>query len=478
MEEVSPKGNQIDIPCTETITIPIPIAQKEIKTYLSTKTAKKLSKEQLITQTYKDLLEGNITVTDAEKYYQDLISEGLNDHRIFFYYGSVLQILGKLKEAEISYLKAIELNPTFANTHANLGVIFKTQGKLEQAEISCLKAIELNPTFANAYVNLGNIFREVKKHEEAIKSYLKAIELNPTFAEAHSNLGVLLIDLDKLEKAELSFRKAIEHKPDLADAHYNLGVILRKLEKSKEAKLSFQKTIDLKPNFSAAHYNLGILYNLEGKYKDASYSFRLALADDFMPNHIRYHLANALENEAKYLSSQAFEKSDIRAIHELENQKLSKYKKKNIIINEGLILKLNKISKSINCLYGFNGFGSHAINSGPCGIFACLFFLQWNSRFINEVKIGFKILKTSNQCDHIFILLPNNQLFDGGLGVHRSNIYKVKDTKLIIMKKYNLNLLDKYSYGLIREYGHSCPNFSISKTTETIAKHLDEVYYG
>jgi len=47
------------------------------------------------------------------------------------------------------------------------------------------------------------------------------------------------------------------------------------------------------------------------------------------------------------------------------------------------------------------------------------------------------------------------------------------------MKKYDLEVLDRYSFGLIRSHGHGkwCPNFSISNVSNVIAKYLDEIYY-
>jgi len=49
--------------------------------------------------------------------------------------------LGNLQEAELSYRKAIELNPDFADAHYNLGNIQRDLGKLKDAELSTRKAI-------------------------------------------------------------------------------------------------------------------------------------------------------------------------------------------------------------------------------------------------------------------------------------------------------------------------------------------------
>lgn len=97
-------------------------------------------------------------------------------------------------------------------------------GKLKEAELSLHKAIELNPNFPEAHSNLGSILNDLGKSQEAEISYRKAIELNPNLADAHSNLGVILIYIGKLKEAEILTRKAIEIEPKSAKFQFNLGV--------------------------------------------------------------------------------------------------------------------------------------------------------------------------------------------------------------------------------------------------------------
>ena len=203
----------------------------------------KPSKEQLINQAFQFHLKGNIP--EATKCYQQLISQGCNDHGVFSNYGAILQGLGKIKEAEISYRKAIELNPNFANAHSNLGNILRDLGNLQDAELSTRKAIEIDPNFANAHSNLGNILRDLGNLQDAELSTRKAIEIDPNFANAHSNLGNILIDLGNLQDAELSTRKAIQLDPNLANAHSNLGLILRDLGNLKESFDSYLRVIEI-----------------------------------------------------------------------------------------------------------------------------------------------------------------------------------------------------------------------------------------
>ena len=204
---------------------PIPFALNEIKDNISisTNTFIKVSKDQIINQALKFYLEGNIS--EAARYYQYLVDQGFNDHKLFYNYGIILKDLGKLEEAEESLRKSIQLNANYADTHSNLGNILRNLGKLREAELSQRKAIELNPELANAHSNLGNIFRDLGKLKEAELSTRKAIELNPEFVEAYSNLGFILINLGKLQEAESLQLKAIELNPQHAEAHSNLAYI-------------------------------------------------------------------------------------------------------------------------------------------------------------------------------------------------------------------------------------------------------------
>jgi len=133
---------------TEIKTYSVPYELEEIKENITvnTNTPSKPSKEQIINQAFKFHSQGNIL--EAEKYYQYFINQGFKDHRVFSNYGVILKNLGKLKEAELSYRKAIEIKPDFAEAHYNLGITLKGLGKLQDAELSYRKAIELNPDFA------------------------------------------------------------------------------------------------------------------------------------------------------------------------------------------------------------------------------------------------------------------------------------------------------------------------------------------
>ena len=202
-----------------------------------------ISSEKIISKACYLHSQGNIE--EAAKFYKYLINQGLKDHRVFSNYGLILKEIGKLKEAEYSVRKAIELNPNYALGHSNLGGILTSLGKLKEAEYSVRKAIELSPNDAGLYSNLGNILRDLGKLKEAEYSVRKAIELNPDYANAYYSLGNILRAFKKLSEAELSYRKAINLKPNFFEAHRDLGICLYLLKDIDSALKSIVKANSL-----------------------------------------------------------------------------------------------------------------------------------------------------------------------------------------------------------------------------------------
>ncbi|WP_269612305.1 tetratricopeptide repeat-containing sulfotransferase family protein [Prochlorococcus marinus] len=264
----------------------------------------KHSKEKIINQAIQFHLKGNIQ--EATKYYQQIINQGCNDHRVFSNYGVILKDLGKYQDAESSTRKAIELNPNFANAHSNLGIILSDVGKLEEAELSYRKAILIKPDYAEAHSNLGNLLRDLGKFKDAENSYRKAVELKPNFTEAHYNLGNIFRVLGKLEQAEISMLKAIELNPNFSAAHNNLGNILKDLGKFQQAEISILKAIELNPNLVKAYFALSTLNpsNNKNKWQDKLFSESI-LNHSREKDQVDIFFARANILEEKYEFSQA-----------------------------------------------------------------------------------------------------------------------------------------------------------------------------
>ena len=112
-----------------------------------------------------------ITVTDLE---QQSLKEDLESNAI------------------ACFEKAIQINPTYADAHCNLGSTFIRKNQLKDAILAYKEAIDIDPNFAQPYFNLGIIFNNIGKADEAIACFQSAVDLVPDWVEAKQYLGKLL----------------------------------------------------------------------------------------------------------------------------------------------------------------------------------------------------------------------------------------------------------------------------------------------
>ncbi len=109
----------------------------------------------------------------------------------WFRLGSELEGSSPL-EARQAYLRAVEVDPTCADAHLNLGRLDHRAGALAAAEARYRKAIECAPDDALAHFNLAVLLEDRRCPNAAIEAYEQAIDRDPALADAHYNLGLLL----------------------------------------------------------------------------------------------------------------------------------------------------------------------------------------------------------------------------------------------------------------------------------------------
>lgn len=95
-------------------------------------------------------------------------------------------------EAQAAYRRALELDPSLAAAHTNLGILLHRQGMTRDAEKHFEQSLTLDPDQTEARYNLANIYEERGELELAIAEYRRVVATNPNFADAHFNLAVVL----------------------------------------------------------------------------------------------------------------------------------------------------------------------------------------------------------------------------------------------------------------------------------------------
>ena len=213
---------------------------------------------EIINKAFKSHSEGNFS--EAAKYYQQIIRQGCIDPRVFSNYGVILKNLGKLKGAEISTRKAIELNPNYSQGFLNLGLILKDLNNLQDAEISTRKGIKLNPNNANGYSNLGGILQDLGKLKEAEVSLKKAIQLNPNLTKAYFSLSSLKYanDIDSKWQKNLFLEDILKNKfpKEKVDIYFARANILHNKKKYEESSkyLKFANKLKIEINPSDSNF--------------------------------------------------------------------------------------------------------------------------------------------------------------------------------------------------------------------------------
>ena len=168
--------------------------------------------------------------------------------------GVALADSGDLNAGIAAHLRALEINPNFAQVHINLISLYARANQPEKAEKHYRAVVAINPKLAESHYNYGVLLNNQGKTEEAAKMFLLSAELNPFHTESHQNYAMLIEREGKLDEAEKHYRMAIENKPDFRQAHFHLGRILVNKNLLSEAIEEFQKSVEGQEDENTAMY--------------------------------------------------------------------------------------------------------------------------------------------------------------------------------------------------------------------------------
>jgi protein O-mannosyl-transferase len=128
--------------------------------------------------------------------------------------GTALARQGKLDEAEVEFLGAIELDPKYAEANANMGNALALQGHPQQAIPYFRRAIELDSGFALPQFKLANLLLAAGKYDEAVHYFEHVIQLDPDHVRAHAGLAAALAALGQRQRAIAEYRQVLRITPD------------------------------------------------------------------------------------------------------------------------------------------------------------------------------------------------------------------------------------------------------------------------
>lgn len=150
-----------------------------------------------------------------------------NPYAVEYLMGSLLFSEGQ-KEAALDHLKRAEAAaPGEPGIHAKLGAVYLRMKRWEDAELSFGKAVALDPDCAEAYRGLALCHLPRRRNTDAAQAALEAIGRVYFDPMSHFLLGVALHRLGHIPRALEALKVAVSQNPNFPRAHRRLSLIYK-----------------------------------------------------------------------------------------------------------------------------------------------------------------------------------------------------------------------------------------------------------
>lgn len=250
---------------------------------------------------------------DSSKEQLDKAQEGLNKIQLDYWItrGNDLYKEKKYFDADVSFERAIDINPNDIRIWINKASSLEAQKRLDDALNAVNKAIDIDSNNADAWNIKGVILAGIATHKQEkmdTKLFNRCMDKYKIPFIVESMFFEKYVDLDSdshgtwysrrdiyLAQSIIAIKKAIkirsdemEKKPSnvlkdwLATAWSNLGISLCWLNKCDESIEAINKAIEIKADCANIWYNKGVALWLSGQFDDAIRTFDEAIRLDPM----------------------------------------------------------------------------------------------------------------------------------------------------------------------------------------------------
>lgn len=158
----------------------------------------------------------------------------------------------------------VEQNPSDAEAHCNLGVIYQKRGYYDNALAEYAKADKLNPALLTSKVNASVLYYDQKKYKESVESANNALLIDPKNVKARLQKAKCFQALSMWENATEEYKNVLKYDKTNSEAQFGLADIYSKNMPAEDAISTIQSEgIELSPEFYAqaaytAHKNKDI----------------------------------------------------------------------------------------------------------------------------------------------------------------------------------------------------------------------------
>jgi adenylate cyclase len=156
-----------------------------------------------------------------------------------------------LKRALELEQKALALDDTLSLAHSQLGWVYLYERQHEQALAEAEQAVVLDPNWANGYRALGTILAYAGRPEEGIVMIEKGLRLSPRYPVYHlQGLGFAYCVAGRCEEAITISKRSLSFAPTFLGDRFNLAICYVELGRQEEARVEVAEILRLNPNAS------------------------------------------------------------------------------------------------------------------------------------------------------------------------------------------------------------------------------------
>ena len=225
--------------------------------------------------------------------------EDIPDPRFFTYRAALLLSVGRVDEAHVDIVRALNLDPRDSHAFVLRSIIAVVQNEKERALDLARKAAELDPESPAARVALSYAQQAHFDLKGALASLQEAVRLDSENPLAWARLAELWLSVGKLNKALDAAQKAAALNPNLALTQTVLGFAYLTQIKIRDAKKAFEKAIELDQAASLPRLGLGLAKIRKGDLKGGRGEIGIAASLDPNNSLIRSYLGKAYFEEKR-----------------------------------------------------------------------------------------------------------------------------------------------------------------------------------
>lgn len=190
---------------------------------------------------------------------------------------------GELDDAEARFRLALEYQPGFAESRANLGLVAFQRDQLDDAEGHLRAAIRLDANFDEAWSNLGLVLAAKGQLHDAKRAFETALAIDPGLVAARRNLADLNMRASNYVEARAHLMRLVQiveaSTTDGARASAMLAYCELRLGREDEALFRAEIVLNVRPDEPLARLVRGIARAASREFEGAAEDYIIAASD-------------------------------------------------------------------------------------------------------------------------------------------------------------------------------------------------------